>query len=211
MVISNILSFKLRIAFLNVGQGDTIVISCPETQEAIVVDCNDENVVLDYLLHERIRYLRGLVITHLHADHYSGAIGLLSNWQQVPSMGECELVLYNNVSTTNRKVAEKLLRDSDDHSLCNQTLEHQRNILMKLLEWCKRTRRAIPALSNLPNPFSGFLGSRIDILYPHHSDLDREISITCPLSFVLEDWVVVRYLQVILNHLDGIDFFPTLN
>ena len=29
----------VKIAFLDVGQADTIVITCPETQEAIVVDC----------------------------------------------------------------------------------------------------------------------------------------------------------------------------
>ena len=38
----------IKIAFLDVGQADTIVISCPETQEAIVVDCVDAKAVLDY-------------------------------------------------------------------------------------------------------------------------------------------------------------------
>lgn len=52
----------LRIAFLDVGQADTIVITCPDTHEAIVVDCVDADAVLDYLEAEHITYLRGVII-----------------------------------------------------------------------------------------------------------------------------------------------------
>ncbi len=55
----------IRIAFLDVGQGDTIVISSPETGEAIIVDCINADAVLEYLEQEEIKYLRGIVITHL--------------------------------------------------------------------------------------------------------------------------------------------------
>lgn len=44
----------IKIAFLDVGQGDTVVISCSDTHEAIVVDCVDAKAVLNYLKHESI-------------------------------------------------------------------------------------------------------------------------------------------------------------
>jgi ribonuclease BN (tRNA processing enzyme) len=62
----------IKIAFLDVGQGDTAVISCPETREAIVVDCINAKAVKDYLVEEHITHLSGIIVTHLHADHYSG-------------------------------------------------------------------------------------------------------------------------------------------
>jgi beta-lactamase superfamily II metal-dependent hydrolase len=65
------LSDKLRVAFLDVGQGDTIVVSNSTTHEAIVIDCINANAVLDYLTQEKIKYLRGILITHLHSDHFS--------------------------------------------------------------------------------------------------------------------------------------------
>lgn len=40
---------NLKVAFLDVGQGDTIVVSNPTTHEAVVVDCINANAVLDYL------------------------------------------------------------------------------------------------------------------------------------------------------------------
>ena len=75
----------IRIAFLDVGQGDTIVISSPETSEAIVVDCIDANAVLEYLEQEETKYLRGIVITHLHDDHYCQVDDLLFRANLVPT------------------------------------------------------------------------------------------------------------------------------
>ena len=56
---------SIRIAFFDLGQADTIVITSPETHEAIVVDCVNPKAVLDYLEREEIIYLRGIIITHL--------------------------------------------------------------------------------------------------------------------------------------------------
>src|SRR5450759_3890771 len=39
----------VRIAFLDVGQGDTIVISLSEQREAVVVDCINADAVIEYL------------------------------------------------------------------------------------------------------------------------------------------------------------------
>src|SRR5690349_17471181 len=91
------LSDKLKIAFLDVGQGDTIVVSDPATHEAIVIDCINANAVLDYLTQKKIKYLRGILITHLHADHYSEVDYLLQRYNLVPGLNECESVGFNQI------------------------------------------------------------------------------------------------------------------
>jgi len=52
----------VRLAFIDVGQGDTIVITVPKTHEAVIVDCVDADAVISYLETYRIRYIRGIII-----------------------------------------------------------------------------------------------------------------------------------------------------
>src|SRR5689334_8537457 len=85
----------IRIAFLDVGQGDTIVVSSPNTREAIVIDCVNAEAVLNYLEQEKIKYLRGVIITHLHADHYIDVPALLRNYDKVAGLEPCEVLAYN--------------------------------------------------------------------------------------------------------------------
>src|ERR1017187_5339503 len=84
----------IRIAFLDVGQGDTIVISLPEQREAVVVDCIDADAVLQYLKHEKIVTVRALVLTHLHADHYRQATAFLDNCERQLGV-RCERLILN--------------------------------------------------------------------------------------------------------------------
>lgn len=88
---------NIRVAILDVGQGDTIVVSSPDTHEAIVVDCINADAVIDYLEQEQIMHLRGVIITHLHADHYNEVDYLLEQCNLVPGMGECEKVGFNMI------------------------------------------------------------------------------------------------------------------
>ena len=111
----NAKSSLIKIAFLDVGQGDTVVISCPETFEAIVVDCIDANAVLEYLEQEQISYLRGIVITHLHADHYSSVADLLANYQLVPGLQLSKTIVFFN-EIFNQKNLQVLIQDEDQHS-----------------------------------------------------------------------------------------------
>ncbi|WBW98093.1 ComEC/Rec2 family competence protein [Oceanirhabdus sp. W0125-5] len=67
-------SSPLRIAFLDVGHGDTIVISTVENNitRAIIIDCNDAIKTKNYILEAGIQVVDYIVITHLHRDHYKG-------------------------------------------------------------------------------------------------------------------------------------------
>src|SRR5438876_10672386 len=101
---------NIKIALLDVGQGDTIVVSCPETHEAIVVDCVNADAVLEYLEQEQIKYFRGIIITHLHTNHYSEVDYLLYRSNLVPGMSECEKLGFSQL--TDAKNYYKLLLDA---------------------------------------------------------------------------------------------------
>jgi beta-lactamase superfamily II metal-dependent hydrolase len=177
----------IRIAFLDVGQGDTIVISSPETGEAIVVDCIDANAVLEYLEQEEIKYLRGIVITHLHDDHYCQVDDLLFRANLVPNMRECEMLACGNIP--NRKFSDQLMQDiydrlkldSDGHQQeaisdePKQGKMYRTTVLQNIRDWCQEDKRRYiyPSVQGEVNslPFKGTLARNIYLIHPYALDL----------------------------------------
>ena len=168
---SSELSSLVRIAFLDVGQADTIVVTSPETHEAIVLDCVNPKAVLDYLRKEEIIYLRGIIVTHLHADHYSGVIGLLENQHEVPGMRPCEVVAFNEVF--NQKSLQ-LRQDDDNHSIGYNGTP---NALQQLIEWRKQNKLRYATLQAQAGqaqagqlPITGTLIKSFHLLHPYAAD-----------------------------------------
>ncbi len=158
---------SVRIAFLDVGQADTIIVTSPETHEAIVLDCVNPKAVLDYLKREEIRYLRGIIVTHLHADHYSGVVGLLENQHAVSGMQPCEVVAFNEVF--HQRNLQQLVQDEDLHSL---GYEGPSGILEQLIEWRKRNKLRYATLHAQAGqlPFTGTLVKSFRVLHPYAAD-----------------------------------------
>ena len=190
----------VRIAFLDVGQGDTIVMSSPETQEAIIVDCIDANSVLEYLEQEKITYLRGTILTHLHDDHYSEADDLLNRCQLVPNIRECEKLAFRVLNKKHYDILEQdlLEQDADRHheqggldtpEELKRAKRLRRTTLQNIREWCleNRKRHFEPCIQNIiqedaleeitPMPLSlqirGTLAKNIQLFYPYAIDLYR--------------------------------------
>jgi len=79
----------LVVTFLNVGEGDAIVVQTPSGR-TVLVDCGPgpsgerafdagSRVVVPFLRHEAVNKLDALVVTHPHDDHIGGAPSVIAN------------------------------------------------------------------------------------------------------------------------------------
>jgi competence protein ComEC len=176
----------IKIAFLDVGQGDSIVVTCPETREAIVVDCVDANAVLEYLEQERILYLRAVVITHLHADHYCGVPTLLEHLSLLPDFHASELIVcYNDVlsqrylqaliQNENLHLEQQNLALTQDEDLHSSIIpdERKNTSLQNLINWRaqNKSRYATFQFQAGSPPFkTEFPTGGIKIVHPYSAD-----------------------------------------
>src|SRR5260370_36920021 len=167
----------IKLAFLDVGQGDTTIITCPDTHEAVIIDCIDSNAALDYLKKEQVTQLRGVIITHLHADHYKQTANLLYNYEKG---GGCEvLAIAEHVPNPEYLKGEKILKqwpaDRDGHStVLEQPPAKNKGSLAKLYQWCKENKkkcRLILRDSNVSLPVQGTIAQSLKVLHPTSFDL----------------------------------------
>lgn len=72
----------LRIAFLDVGHGDSIVLSITDSmglKRAIIVDTPNVIKTKNYIIENKIDVVDYIIITHFHKDHYSGINSLIES------------------------------------------------------------------------------------------------------------------------------------
>ncbi len=170
--------FKVRIAFLDVGQGDTIVISIPEEQEAVVVDCANADVVLKYLKQQEIEHLRGLVVTHLHLDHYKGAVEFLNNCEREIGV-RCERVVFNWPRISASRLDQALCdpdghSDSSDNPKINQN--QRKTSYFDLRVWVQQNKGKFGPLSVAYDDdrlhINGSISSVVRLLHPHYAFME---------------------------------------
>ena len=73
----------LKVAFLDVGQGDAIFVEAPNGNQ-VLIDGGPNKAVLRELAKQMPFYDRtidGIVITHPHLDHYGGLVDVLDNYK----------------------------------------------------------------------------------------------------------------------------------
>jgi competence protein ComEC len=146
---------EVTVAFLDVGQGDSHVITLPDLSSAIVVDCFRDSVTVDYLEKNGIKRLSYVFLTHTDSDHIGGAVVLLKNFLE--NFGQVDGIGYNH--DTPRVVKGK-----------------RRIILQGLLDLARRHDLEVCS------PRSGqswtFQGVVVDVLHP--DDLDaKEAELHC--------------------------------
>ncbi len=161
----------VRVAILDVGQGDTIVVSVPDTREAVVIDCVDAEAVLAYLESEKITRLAALIITHLHVDHYKGAIRLIQNVPGRLSM-ECEKVIFNWAHEKRKAPRE----DADLHSTSGTSARERTNTYRELWRWTSEVEHRQRCTFLLRDAsggrlLDGAIGGVIDVLQPWHGQI----------------------------------------
>jgi competence protein ComEC len=166
----------VRIAFIDVGQGDTIVVSVPDTHEAVIVDCVDAEAVISYLEKYDIRHIRGVIATHLHLDHYKGITGLIANAKNELNL-ICERVLFCHPNV-NDKIWQRIQNDEDGHS-DNSSDETSRkrkfqDALIEILRWAKLNRDRFNRLTKQPG-ISLPLPEIIDLIHPWEAEIHELI------------------------------------
>ena len=73
----------LKVAFLDVGQGDAIFVEAPNGNQ-VLIDGGPNKTVLRELAKQMPFYDRtvdGIVLTHPHLDHYGGLVDVLDNYK----------------------------------------------------------------------------------------------------------------------------------
>ncbi len=158
----------IKISFLNVGQGDSIVFQWTANNKAKIgiLDCNllpnNVNRTIEYLIENNIDEIEYLILSHPHSDHYSGFLSLLE-------------YCYN------KKISIKYFLHT-----CGQVPEYLKSAvtsneegkkLAKLFQYLKSNRKALNmevAVLQSELPFSLPLNQdfAIDILSP--SEIERE-------------------------------------
>jgi competence protein ComEC len=109
---------SLKVSFLDVGQGDSILIQVPGGQITLIDGGEDGNKLLGRLSDElpwRRKTIDALILSHPHADHARGLNALFDRYQigQVYGTG----VLHNS------SVYEVWLRNLRDHQLTLNTVQ----------------------------------------------------------------------------------------
>lgn len=106
---------KLEIKMLDIGQGDAILIRTPV--QTVLVDTGDvdqrENLV-QILKREGVTTIDKLIISHPHADHLGGAMGVLTNFK-VQSV-------YDNGQTTTTATYRKYIKKITEQKITYQQL-----------------------------------------------------------------------------------------
>ncbi|NLK68538.1 MAG: DNA internalization-related competence protein ComEC/Rec2 [Clostridiaceae bacterium] len=88
--IQGILPNTLKITYLDVGQGDCILVQTPEGQNYLIDGGGKYNeletgycgkqVIIPLLMHERIYSIDTAMVTHAHTDHIGGILTLVENF-----------------------------------------------------------------------------------------------------------------------------------
>lgn len=101
---------KLEVHFIDVGQGDSTLVTCGE--HAMLIDAGDDSkgtAIQNYLQKRNIKKLDYLILTHPDADHIGGAPVIITKF-------EIEKVFVSNYEKDN-KTYRKLIQALDDKRL----------------------------------------------------------------------------------------------
>ena len=76
-----IMSDSLKVAFLEVGHGDSIVIIYPNGTTAAIIDTPNSKLTYDFLDQHGITHVDWAIVSHGDSDHYKGIASLVINLQ----------------------------------------------------------------------------------------------------------------------------------
>ena len=174
----------LRVTFLDVHQGDCILIRSAE--KVIMIDAGDDNrsaatrYIIPYLKKEGIKHIDQAIITHPHRDHFGGFIDLLQDF----TFGE---FIYSNDSEISSE--GKTTKFGNDAIIYAQlrTLILEKNIPYRkaqqgeLLNWGNGIKAEVlncDKSRSEPTPISEYASIRDDVLKTNPNELSIVIKAT---------------------------------
>lgn len=155
----------INLAFLDVGQGDTTIINNPATGQVVIVDCADSISAFNYLqkLKTENDYplnLQSFIITHLHLDHFKGAIELIKRVEK-------DLNLTLKCLFFNLEIIQFLKKQASSNK--------RKNLLLELHGWAQQNReRFKPPIREFVNEDN--LPEFIEFLHPWAIDMPELIA-----------------------------------
>jgi len=144
---------SVRVAFLDVGQGDSVVAVLPDRRSAIVVDSPEGATTVDFLVDHRIEDLPLVIVSHMHWDHMGGMLGLIAAFRGRIGLFACN---YDHVPPADQKERRKF-----------------RAALRGLAAQERKGLHLAPALFPWEEQYRGM---QAEILHPSHGDVGSAIA-----------------------------------
>lgn len=139
---------KLEVVFIDVGQGDAILIRTPNNQD-ILIDGGPDNSTVDKigrLLPFYDRDIELMVLTHAHSDHVSGLVPILKRYQ-------VDQIFYSG----------KVINDAPDYLTWFKLVE-EKSIPFQVVTGGEKINLGENLMLEVLYPFEDFTGKSLDDL-----------------------------------------------
>jgi len=148
------MSGKMKVCFLEVGHGDSTVITYPDGVSASIIDTPDPRITFDYIIENKIQFIDWVIISHGDSDHYNGIASLINNLY-------AENIYVKKLGYIR---GDKILRRAKGYTLLRQQfVEFQDKLGIETIEPYSST---IPVLTQID-------GMKMECLYPcYAADVD---------------------------------------
>lgn len=115
----------MRVTFIDVGQGDAVLVQAPSGAAVLVDGGEDERVLADDLRSRGVKYLDVIVVSHPEEDHVGGLEG---------AMDVCEVGMLVHPGIEGGEAAEELLGRALEEGINIERMRRGRNLSLGELE-----------------------------------------------------------------------------
>lgn len=153
LLVCNSVFADVRVTFLDVHQGDCIIIR--NGNKTIMIDAGDDNrdaaarYIIPYLKKEGIKRIDQAIITHPHRDHFGGFIDLVKQFK----FGEFVYSNDSDITPAEKSLATRgnndaMIYQSLKELILSKNIPYRRAKLGELLDWGEGIRAEVVSCDN---------------------------------------------------------------